>query len=499
MGIIHRRGGIIGPGRLNDRRTSRGASATEHACESFVAVAVFVTLLLWAIPASAACTGSSPNLTAPTWNDVAACHSAARDGDKITVTPGSYTVTGQTSITKFVTLVGTGVTLSYNFSTDHMLAITESTVGSTSVQGFTVVRGASAPPAGSALGMIGVFPHATPNDDGQPVLITGNTFKQDATGDTLHFFTNRGVVWNNTASGTPWGPNCFNTASFIRQKNGALFTSWTTPATYGNADTTGTGAVYAENNTLINVMEGAFDCDDNCRIVIRYNTLTNSTITTHGDTSTPGGRYVEVYNNTFIRDESPVPSCSSNLPANLGAPWIVLRAGTMLVHDNVLPRNVTAAWGDKGSMGAVVFLLRRQVSPYPCWGTLTPGSYPAPYQPGWGYITGGTRAGETNVFMDSEPMYIWNNTGTGATIFYVGDYDCGGYLACPNCAACPTAANFIQQGRDYFIGTAKPGYAPYTYPHPLTGLASSVSAPAPTPSSPPPPSAPPAPSGLTVK
>jgi len=39
--------------------------------------------------------------------------------------------------------------------------------------------------------------------------------------------------------------------------------------------------------------------------------------------------------------------------------------------------------------------------------------------------------------------------------------------------------NFIVQGRDFIVGKAKPGYTPYTYPHPLrTGVA-----PGPTPAS----------------
>jgi hypothetical protein len=55
-------------------------------------------------------------------------------------------------------------------------------------------------------------------------------------------------------------------------------------------------------------------------------------------------------------------------------------------------------------------------------------------------------------------MYFWGNTGTMA----IGANDqtdgCGGGLR---------TASFILSGRDYFNGTPKPGYAKYTYPHPL--------------------------------
>src|SRR5215467_10736163 len=104
-----------------------------------------VLFIVFAVPpihAWAACSGSSPNLTAPTWDDVASCHSVAANGDTITVAPGTYTVTTSTAITKYVKiLAGGAVTLTDNTcvgSTNcnlvietSMLLITESTAGST--------------------------------------------------------------------------------------------------------------------------------------------------------------------------------------------------------------------------------------------------------------------------------------------------------------------------------------------------------------------------------
>jgi hypothetical protein len=50
----------------------------------------------------------------------------------------------------------------------------------------------------------------------------------------------------------------------------------------------------------------------------------------------------------------------------------------------------------------------------------------------------------------SEPFYVWNNKLGGATNNKV------------------TASTNVQSGRDYFNdGRARPGYAPYVYPHPL--------------------------------
>ena len=60
-------------------------------------------------------------------------------------------------------------------------------------------------------------------------------------------------------------------------------------------------------------------------------------------------------------------------------------------------------------------------------------------------------------------MYFWNNTGSGGTsIPSTSDYspnECG--------SSAPSTSSFVQSGRDYIVGTAKPGYSKYTYPHPL--------------------------------
>ena len=57
----------------------------------------------------------------------------------------------------------------------------------------------------------------------------------------------------------------------------------------------------------------------------------------------------------------------------------------------------------------------------------------------------------------SDPAYFWNNKH--------GDNDVVPYLA--NTAGDSRVAMHIQEGRDYFVGIPRPGYTPYTYPHPL--------------------------------
>ena len=78
---------------------------------------------------------------------------------------------------------------------------------------------------------------------------------------------------------------------------------------------------------------------------------------------------------------------------------------------------------------------------------------------------------------DPEPAYIWNNNGSSSALAQVQTSDYGINVNPSGCAhdSAPSAGstydsseNYIVSGRDYFNnGTAKPGYTPYTYPHPL--------------------------------
>src|SRR5262249_13968279 len=112
---------------------------------------------------------------------------------------------------------------------------------------------------------------------------------------------------------------------------------------------------------------------------------------------------------------------------------------------------------------ASIWLIRQRTTG--CWNN----RYPAPRQWGWGYITGGTVVG--GQAQDLEPAYYWNNrrTSGGGITVAVTDFptdECGNGL---------TAAMFIQEGREYYLDKLKPGYIPYTYPHPLTQSPTSMS------------------------
>ena len=390
-----------------------------------------------------------------TYAAVSAAVAAATDGQKICVPAGSSSWSPTLTIDKAITLQAAGIgqtIITDDYTQSYLIEITEAATGSAKVAGFDFVVGAGPTNPSPAC-----FIKVHYADNGKPVLITASKFSLVSETNALCFETNRGVIWSNVFQGKVEGSNCLNNAGVLRHKAAGLAASWTSPPTYGMDDTNGDQNLYFETNTATDVLEGV-DVDDNARIVFRYNNWTNSVILHHGaDTSGSGGRYSEIYNNTFVWDSS--VKCASDLPTNVNA-FIFNRGGSMQIHDNVIPDVSGQAWGDKSEISFIVESLRRNAGNYACW---TQG-YPAPHQAGWGYSTGAKQAGTSGVFQDLEPIYLWNNTGGG-------NYGSPGVLDySPNeCSAtADSATTYVQKNREYYTNTPKPGYTPYTYPHPLT-------------------------------
>ena len=171
-------------------------------------------------------------------------------------------------------------------------------------------------------------------------------------------------------------------------------------------------------------------------------------------------RHVELYNNELIFDNFGDCDGSVTLPVN----WFFWqRGGTSVITNNILPAISSCAWGNKGNVLFSVLNTRRNTGCYPCWT-----QYPAPHQVGQGFGTGAVFhpwicvqiPDQPNYYIYSEPVYIWNNSGTGGNRVNLN-------AESPDpCGKSRLLTNYIQAGRDYKL-EPKPGYVKFTYPHPL--------------------------------
>jgi hypothetical protein len=182
---------------------------------------------------------------------------------------------------------------------------------------------------------------------------------------------------------------------------------WTNDVFPGSAS-----AVYIEDNTFINQTSGnpayfrgasAVQAYYGARTVIRHNAMTMAHVDQHGTAGMIGARWWEIYDNTF-----------NIVPNGNQSDYMRLRAGSGVIFNN-------HAVGSENLGSGVIELLEEDTG------------YPALYQVGRG----------KNQVLD--PAYVWNND---------SDMPVG------------SGSSNVQEGRDYFL-LPKPGYIPYTYPHPL--------------------------------
>lgn len=208
---------------------------------------------------------------------------------------------------------------------------------------------------------------------------------------------------------------------------------WAAAHTMGTADTDGTANVYFEDCAMTNYRDGFPDVDDGGKCVIRYCTLNDAAIITHGggsggsgnDSSQYGARHLEVYNNTFNRVDH-----TGDGPFNQ---WVYFRGSSGVVANNVWDDPSTSEYGGKVCIRLGV-------------GNCAAG-HPRQYQVGQGEQVADSTP--------DTPLQIFGNTGTTQTI---------GVEANPN-TTCSNPGTLIQSGRDYV--TSQTWWTPYTYPHPL--------------------------------
>jgi hypothetical protein len=284
-----------------------------------------------------------------------------------------------------------------------------------------------------------------------------------------------GVIFaNNTFTG---GQNDF----LLTVKDLTNTSSWTTADSFGTRDTSGTQNIYIETNTFNGGSNGILDCDDNCRVVMRYNTFIDSGgFNSHGEDSSPYGmREFEIYNNSFTFPDQTCAGGNGSL-SNINQ-YIWLRGGTGVIFGNIMAPLYSSCWGDKPE---IRLSIRGAEDDRP-QGTCSQVTYPVPHQ------LGRNNNGASDF---TDPIYIWGNTGTpdpaGFAIEVTGGWGWGN----------PCGLNwntFFQWSRDGqnaslvlpaalgsgggsvegVGGTPKPAYTPFAYPHPL--ISGSATTPAP--------------------
>jgi hypothetical protein len=387
-------------------------------------------------------------------SSVQAAISAASNGDTVIIPSGSCTWTSGVSTSKQLKITGQAkgsVIITHGAGSETLFTMTTGSRYNTEISNINFMPG-------SATGN-----YMTINGTGKPPLIHDNYFGVPdwQLSNAIHYERySGGVIYLNTfesrtTRGVGGSSGAGSGCLVIKDMSTIASWSWSSASTMGADDTTGLNNIYIEGNTFNNIYLQAIDCDDNSRAVIRQNTFNDSGFDAHGaDTSTYGMRHMEVYNNLFVFHPSGTGFGGAiHYPLNLNW-WLFLRGGTGIFAYNVIQDITSETWGPKSELTFVVQNLRRDSGPNPCCNT-----YPCLHQIG--------RGRDNNL----EPFYIWGNTGTGTQAPFLADYGCNDPQTSCRDSGCASrlTADFVAAGRDYYVGTAKPGWTGYTCPHPLAG------------------------------
>lgn len=370
--------------------------------------------------------------------------SSSTDGDTVTVPAGSCAWTSTTTVSKNIVLQGAGVDQTIISRAGLVLDVRgSSSTHSSRVTGFTF-NGAvrfNAPTNASAWFR---FDHNKVVRGNESIGIYDNHIS----GTERILIDHNQLIHTGTSEIRFW---------IFDGETGADPAVWRQDSAVGTARN-----VFIEDNTIqnLNVKSGNemfFQIWWAGRVVLRHNTIHNFSIDAHDyrDNSQRGARSWEIYENTWTN------------ASGVDLQWMNLRAGTGVVYNNILTET-----SQLHAIGLLAYSAYGYVSPCCCM----PQGYPyCMDQIGRGKFTGTKTPGDVSLAADCknnranwsqalEPAYFWNNTRNGiASTPSVG----GGSGCAAECGVTQSEAAAIQLNRDYYT-SAKPGYTPFTYPHPLT-------------------------------
>ncbi len=380
-------------------------------------------------------------------SDVRNAINSSGEGDVVRVPSGSCSWTSQMSISKGITLAGTGVTITLP-SSNPQIRISLKSSQSFRLTGFTFLG------AGASNGAIQVSGTSTEwrIDHNKFMEPKGRIFLiQGGSSNTY------GVIDHNTATGSRVVPNIY--------VKGSGLNSWERDEGFGTAN-----AVYVEDNVFDYSGAGrnegsvSVDCEHGGKVVVRHNTFYNQNVTLHGTCSENAepdaiGCYTfEIYNNTFVHE---FPGSDQLWRAYYirggtgviwGNNWVDTRNGGSgykpsnwidLVDERTCMSNPlcssngwdrcdgTSSWDNNDSdMG------------YICYG-----------QPGAGQILSGRHT--------SSPIYHWGHKWNGSPITITAKAGVNG----GGCSS-PSFSDHIKSNRDFFNNKKMLEYDPFVYPHP---------------------------------
>ena len=382
--------------------------------------------------------------------DVQAKINAASPGDTIAIPAGSFAwSSGVTNGGKPVKISGAGVgstTVNRAETSGHLLALS----GAFELSGIRFLD----PYDGSQVNfsfLVDVSPAGGIPTIHDCQFTTGYNY-------AVRFTSNGGVIWNCsfwTTSEMLGGISFVNTSADASE--------WNKADTMGmQGDPSGTLNTYVEDCKFYDTTTAVSNLDDNSRVVWRHNLMSNVQMGSHGqETSVWGARHWEIYSNTFVVSMSGTSSQGTPYPLNLNN-LIGLRGGTGVITGNAMD---VVPFG-KDQIQFNVFNIRRATGQLPCQT-----AWPSAHQIGQGWsATSQAPFGNPVVTRDGvgailDPAYVWGNTGSATTD---PNYIALNEYQPDECGNGQLIANYVKAGRDY-LTTAKPGYAPYTYPHPIRG------------------------------
>lgn len=399
-------------------------------------------------------------------SNVQAAITAAADGDIVLIPTGSCIwTTGITWVNKNISVIGAGIGNTVISGNGTKFSITPTTKASFRVSGMTL----SGDTASSVFLILGNV--ATAYTKGW--RIDHIRFKYTGNASVVNAFQINGVTWgvidNCMFDGAGYG--IINQAGYIESDDRS------SPRTIGHYAHSlplnlGTDeAVYFEDNTVnfsgANSVSYLFNQTYGGNIVVRYNSIKGTYFQNHSAKDAGrGGVKFEIYNNTFVGD---------------GFIWpAMLRAGTGVIFNNTISGyTLTSLIIDNQRTCSTYSAILTRCDGRNIYDGNTAGEY------GWPCIDQIGRGQGPLGSQPSVPLYSWNN---GTTI------TCATGGACNNTSVLtlntnydlclsnppPTLSTHLKTTGDAsphaggvldYVNngsTQKPGYVPYTYPHPLT-------------------------------